>query len=600
MSILAPYTGSVSSLGSNCLFGYSQIPCNYNLQNPSHFFTLGEALAAFGLIFAVYQLKNSSWDTVFRIRGFVQRNLFWFLGIIGLICIGFSAVMTQLPSSWLSRPFDYPVFYEILGFLAFVAAPLILFWLGKKKDGLFTPGRAERFYNVLLGEVAKSKPDSIENSVELIGYNLDSILDALQRNMKRSWWKRYFTEELSPEEKEIYGKYAYSLFNVILSDYRVSEYIANGRLYFILGLFEKLKEKGVASDVDTGIGKLFEVLFCDRRSHLYKQLDHGGITLIASLFEKLFEDPYVVARFNPFEGAQRWVAFEKLDEDYLKVFLKALEHTLEGYWKNDCPFGMVRPIQNAFGKLDEYYKILAYAANDPSKFDQSLARFNQIGFFFEHGYKWRYLDHVEKKDVTSMYELDVVNRNTFDKSVNATFAETIYNFLEGLSMIDGQDERVRLVALTSATEASSLRDQEPGMQKISQAVVDLVWGKINGDGLSNIRGFYPPILRLYISMIGLKVSDARTARDPERDRLINFLYDDLKPKILKDEKMSGGEITYEKGLLPDFVVFNRETGNFEYIMSGGSRQIMERTPVAEAVVVVAPNEEVPIDGPETD
>jgi hypothetical protein len=36
--------------------------------------------------------------------------------------------------------------------------------------------------------------------------------------------------------------------------------------------------------------------------------------------------------------------------------------------------------------------------------------------------------------------------------------------------------------------------------------------------------------------------------------------------------------TFEAAILPSSVVFNRDTGNFEYIMSTGERQIMEVSP----------------------
>ena len=46
---------------------------------------LGGALAAFGLIFAVYQLRKPQWDLVLNIRDKWQGNLFWIFGGIGLL-----------------------------------------------------------------------------------------------------------------------------------------------------------------------------------------------------------------------------------------------------------------------------------------------------------------------------------------------------------------------------------------------------------------------------------------------------------------------------------------------------------------------------------
>jgi hypothetical protein len=48
------------------------------------FLDYGGELAAFGLIFAVYQLRREQWDVVLRIRSKWQRNPFWLFGGTGL------------------------------------------------------------------------------------------------------------------------------------------------------------------------------------------------------------------------------------------------------------------------------------------------------------------------------------------------------------------------------------------------------------------------------------------------------------------------------------------------------------------------------------
>ena len=41
--------------------------------------------------------------------------------------------------------------------------------------------------------------------------------------------------------------------------------------------------------------------------------------------------------------------------------------------------------------------------------------------------------------------------------------------------------------------------------------------------------------------------------------------------------MMNRKTTFEKAVLPNCVIFNRATGNFEYILSGGDHQIMEQS-----------------------
>jgi len=57
----------------------------YVATNAPVYLDVGNALAAFGLIFAVYQLRRPQWDLVLKIRDSWQRNLFWILGTVGLL-----------------------------------------------------------------------------------------------------------------------------------------------------------------------------------------------------------------------------------------------------------------------------------------------------------------------------------------------------------------------------------------------------------------------------------------------------------------------------------------------------------------------------------
>ncbi|MCX6779010.1 MAG: hypothetical protein NTU97_02155 [Candidatus Magasanikbacteria bacterium] len=107
---------------SNCFFGYFQGVCSYDPNNAPVFFSLGDAVASFGLIFAVFQLSKESWEIVFSIRESWQRRLFWYFGITGLVMVGFSAFIRQFPSGVLEAPYNYPILYELLGFIFFISA----------------------------------------------------------------------------------------------------------------------------------------------------------------------------------------------------------------------------------------------------------------------------------------------------------------------------------------------------------------------------------------------------------------------------------------------------------------------------------------------
>lgn len=85
--------------------------------NTPIYLDLGGALAAFGLIFAVYQLRKPGWDIVLRIRSGWQRNIFWVFASIGLLLTLIRVIVFEFQIPYLQYPFDIPLFYEILAYL---------------------------------------------------------------------------------------------------------------------------------------------------------------------------------------------------------------------------------------------------------------------------------------------------------------------------------------------------------------------------------------------------------------------------------------------------------------------------------------------------
>lgn len=579
-TIITSYTGqSLHSMG--CLFGYYQSSCSYYIGNPISFFSLGEAVGAFGLIFAVYQLKNPSWDIVLKIREKWQSNLFWYLGIAGLVSIGLSALVTQIPFAWLIHPFDIPLFYEFAGFLFFIAAPSSLFILGRKRAGLFTEKRAERFYSILLGEIARPNAEGIEACINIIGSNLFEITKAVSSVPRRMTSNATENdEEHIPTQEELFAGYADAILTVILSDERVARYIATGRLDFLLHLVYCLKENNISeSQTRLGVERIFEALFKERRSHLYNQLDFRGLTLSTNIFDVIFADPYMMTRFSPFNGGIGWDSFSSKDETYINVYLKALEHAVRGFWKNKCEYGMVNEINKAFRQLNDYCQWLSISARDKSKRNESMRRLSTIGMFLGHTYVWVYRDALEK-NLISDYEKASTKTDSYSQSVNAAYAECLYHYLEALSSITAEngdaEDAIRLHAITSTTELIGVTcHPNDDLESIRKVLINLIWEKISGDMMSNEQGYYPMVLRVYISLVGLKVGQDDTVAALERVRLIDFLNNKIKPKILSSELMKDNKTPFEKVALPSNVALNRTTGKFEYMMSGGVVQVME-------------------------
>ncbi len=563
----------------NCAFGLLQSLCSYDIVNPPVFFSLGEAVGALGLIFAVYALKNSSWNIVFSIRNRFQRNLVWYLGGAGLAAVFMGAVIRELPLNFFASPFNSPLLYELIGFLFFIAAPTSLLVLARRKVGLFYPKRAHRFYGVLHNAISRPTSENIEVVVDLIGSNLEEICEALSK-IARFPRRPSDEEAYEPSDEQKFAGSANAILTVILGDSKVANYIATGRLDFTLYLFEMLKKHNITNDhTRLGIEKLLEALFTNKSSHLYSQLDYRGMSLSANAYEELFSDPYFVSRFDPYSSAVRWGG-GNLTSPYLTVYLKALRHSLQGYWANSCPNEMEENINRGLRQLGEYCKSLALFKFEKGKERQSLDSLGEIGMFLGHTYVWDYRDGLKKTDAISDYEKNATYHDYFSHSVNYAYSACLYEYIEALSMFDKNsktEENIRLHAITATTEVIGVNaNPADDLGGIRKALISLIWEKIASSPklMSNEDGYFPTVLRTYISLVGLEVGSPTSVHSLERAKVITFLNDKIKPKILAGELMKNDRTTYEEALLPTNVKLNRTTGKFEYEMSRGSVQEM--------------------------
>src|SRR5207249_4701076 len=77
-------------------------------------------------------------------------------------------------------PFNRPLFFDVIGFVLFSAAPVSLLVLGTRKRSLYDADNAERFYQVLLRWLARSQPETLDAIVDIVMVNLKGICKTLK------------------------------------------------------------------------------------------------------------------------------------------------------------------------------------------------------------------------------------------------------------------------------------------------------------------------------------------------------------------------------------------------------------------------------------
>lgn len=547
----------------NCLFGFATTfkSCAYSPDAPVQYLSLGDAIAAFGLIFAVHQLRRNDASIVMRIRPSWQRNLFWFFGLAGLAFAFLAAALSQIPGGVLPAPLNYPLLYEAAAFVCFIISPALVFTLPKRRHKLFTKKRAEDFYQVLIKEVARPTNENIESCVNIIASNLSVILDAA---VKRRWRARDDTRPLS--EDELYSEYAGAVCDVIFSEPRVVNYLVTARLDILLYLFALIKEKGVCGrHLSDCIEKIVEALYNNPQSHLYTQFHRRGLALSANIYEMIFENAHIVREFRVFENALPWYKRDEISVEQIKVFLEAYERSLSAFWENPDGWS-VSALRRGLGQLDDYIKSLGYeiyrANKETDKKAQKAAldKLRTVDNFLGGGYARPYLEACRAGRVPER-ERQAAETDDWEGTLNAAYAKSLYEFFESMAVVeDSEDELyhsyLEVIRELDNEEFAGVRDK----------FLKRLWEQIE----DNKKGFFPAVLRPYLRVMGLQVSPLPAAgwKRTEGEKLVALL-SELKPRIEANEKMVNDE-TIEKELLPSCVYYDREgTKEFIYVMGFG-------------------------------
>lgn len=582
MPAFSPYPADSVQL-TECAFTFFKAhACTYDLLSHTIYFSLGEAIGAVALFFTAYQLSKPSWRIISSIRPWWQRWLPFALLALGLLSILLSALVTEIPIYILSSPYNHPILYEVTGFVLFLVATLSYIIFSSKAKGIFGKWNYEKFYQVILNEIAKATPETIEACVNIIKANLSQLAESAKKNKDFVFLRTEEEREEFRKPERVRSEYARAVLDTILSEKKVAVYIANGRLDFLFHFISEVKRNDLTKRSLWSVSEsLLKCLFEDRNSHLYNQLRHGGLSVSANLYEVLFYDQKILDNLDTLDTWNSYLIEDEgllLEEKYLKVYLKALENALEGYWFSPAGNFGHQSFNSGFRNLGDYARRLVYFANqDATKMTQAVRLLNSIANFSEDIFIRKYEKAVQENKATSS-DINVDHDRNIGSSITAHYVFFLSEFLESLAMLDGEGEEVRMIALHASMSVLSGIASPSGeaFTNLRSVCRSLIWGKIR-DNVE--KGHFPAILRVYLSFMSFNSSNLDPHYVEERNKLITYLESTLKPKILAGEKMINDKDLMEEALLPKSVVFNRETGKFNWVMSGGSVEEIVVRPV---------------------
>jgi hypothetical protein len=529
-----------------------------------NFLDLGGALAAFGLIFAVYQLRNPKWEIVLQIRDAWQRNLLWIFGGIGLFLVLLSVLITQISPSYLSYPLNDPVVYEILAYIFFIASPLSLMYFAQRNRGLFNKKTCRKFYGVLISGVSRSDEKWVDATLEVLLYNFNDICKSIAENSSDS--------EISQSARAI--------LDVVLSEDSIVKLLTTRRLDGLQHIFSVIKKYNINQrQCDVGIPALMRNLFFDSGSFLYKHLNRKGLALSSNIYPTLFESPEMLTNFDLFGYSTiDYSAKSNTEGNTVEVFIQAVSKSIETYLKTgDVPVDHInngiKHLSNMFGELCSQLRIeqnegvqINYGLNSKAWF------LHKIAYFFGHDYLFIGNDTTLDQRVVEIEKTARQAKFESHLAINEAIAAALYKSFEQLSQIEKGTDTYSIVLdlLHGMTYQSNLKEgyQLPFEKRMWQQIGKNVLGR-----------YYPMVLKSYLNFIGFCLVGDEGQRagwaGQQAEKMRRLLYIDLKPQLDRDEKMADGT-PMKDALLPDCMTY--EEGKFTYTMGFGRGPKKDITP----------------------
>jgi len=538
-----------------------------NFTNVPIYLDLGGALAAFGLIFAVYQLRKPQWDIVLLIRAGWQRNLFWMLGSMGLLLTLIRVLLSDFLIYFWLFPFDTLLFYEIVAYLFFITSPLSLIYFSTKVKGLFNERSSRKFYEVMVQEISKTDDERVNAALKILLHNFSDICKAVHQRKQ--------DEEISQS--------AGAILDVILSDESVVKILTTKRLdalQFIFAVVEKYsinrREAGI------GIPKIVQNLFYDKESFFYKHLCRDGLALSSNIYESIFDSPIILTNFDLFGyPTTKYSTRRDIGLSGINVFIEALSRSIKTYLKT----GNVPPrhINNGLSCLSDIFGDLCLKISTEEKrgvdtkynLEDEWWALHLIANFLGHDYPFlAYKDELNQKVVEREKTASEVNFYS-NSTINTGVAAALYKAFEQLSYIKNTTDTYHIVLelLRGMMYESERKEGYRGPFE------KRMWEQI---GANVINRHYPAALKTYLEFIGFCLSSDQNQRQgwvgKQAERMRRLLYIDLKPLIDNDTKMVNKE-KMKDALLPKSMDYKNE--KFTYKSGVGRGEEKEIKPPQE-------------------
>ncbi|MFG7161969.1 hypothetical protein ACGYU5_15335 [Burkholderia pseudomallei] len=517
--------------------------CQYNPLKPNNsYLTLGDALAALGLVIAFLQLGTPAVRLRNRIRARVIR---WAFGLFVLVFIftGYAALIPSLYSKPFESPLGVPVVFEIAGALsglvAFVTVAYSYFQPTK-----FSPRNAREFAQACHYTLAAGDTDALRALSVEIAWNIGRLVEAASAGVAATYLK---TQPLEHQ------KVAFQLLQM-LSDRRFCRVVVESSPGTFVGLVDELKSHGASGDVAKSfLRELSANAFLSDGSFLAKEEEYAGLGHYGMYTRSIYGDyGFATQRIELFDGLRSYRA-EEVTRGSTERYCRAFKTMFEGYFQQKDFHSYPHSLHHAFENLWEVFRAQMWELSGVPEDSAYRTPAYKVASAITHTYG-QVFDLIGKNRGNLPTDYEHTHHPVFgDPSVYEVFAKAFFELMEGAAAERGHDDAVRLM-LFEVFERVKGGFGGAAVPEIQGRVRKLLVDKMREN---MVDGLYPFVTRPLCYLVG--IWDSKDV--PDSDRRIGFMtraFHDALHSYFWSAYLIDSEKALE--LLADHITFNADTG----------------------------------------
>ncbi|MEX3941599.1 hypothetical protein AB4Y44_18985 [Paraburkholderia sp. BR10937] len=531
--------------------------CQYNPLKPNNsYLTLGDALAALGLVIAFLQLGTPAVRLRNRIRARVIRWAFA-LFVLVFAFTGYAALIPSLYTTPPNSPLGYPVLWELAGALsglvAFVTVAYSYF-----QPTTFSRRNAREFAQACHYTLAAGDTDALRALSVEIGRNIGRLVEAASAGVAATQLK---TQPLE------YQKVAFQLLQM-LSDRRFCKVVVESSPGTFVALVEELKTRNGSGNVAKSfLRELSANAFLSDGSFLAKEEEYAGLGHYGMYTRSIYGDyGFAVQRIELFDGWKSYKA-EAVTQGSTERYCRAFKAMLESYFQQKDFHSYPHSLHHAFENLWEVFRSQMWELSGVPEDSAYRTPAYKVASVVAHTYAQVYDLIVKNRDALPTDYEDAYHPVFGDPSVYEVFSKAVFELVEGAAAERGHDDAVRLM-LFEVFERVWGRFGRVAIADIQDRVRKLLVDKMREN---MVDGLYPFVSRPLCYLVGIWNSKDVPDSDPRMGFMTRPFHDALR-SYFWSAYLTDSEKALE--LLADHIKFNADTGELVQQSRYGSTSVL--------------------------